>query len=60
MKTYYVNYSLLGSGVLEIVANSSSEAESIAMDLSDEILIREADFSDGFAIDDIEDDEGNE
>jgi len=60
MKTYFVNYSLLGSGVLEIVANSAYEADSIAMDVSMEILIRTTDFGDGFSIDNIEDEHGNE
>ena len=53
MKTYFVNYSMLGGGVLEIVANSAYEADSIAMDVSMEILMRTTDFGGGFSIDHI-------
>jgi hypothetical protein len=59
MKTYYVNYSLLSSGVLKIVANNAYEADSIASNVSTEILMRITDFSDGFAIDHILDEHGN-
>ena len=60
MKTYFVNYSMLGGGVLEIVANSAREADSIAMDVSMEILMRTTDFGGGFSIDHIDDEHGNE
>ncbi len=59
MKSYYFHYSLLGGGVLEVKANSLLDADSLVMDISDEILMDQTDFKHGLTIDYIEDEEGN-
>lgn len=59
MKSYYFHYSLLGVGVLEVKADSLSDADSLVMDVSDEILMDQTDFKRGLTIDYIEDEEGN-
>ena len=58
MKTYYFHYSLLGSGVLEVKANSLDEADSLVMNVSNEILMSETDFKRGFSIEYVEDENG--
>jgi hypothetical protein len=58
MKTYFVNYALLGGGVLEIKAKNKDAAVLIAMDVSDEMLRKVSEFDGGFSIDYIEDEDG--
>ena len=58
MKTYYFHYSLLGSGVLEVKANSLEEADILVMNVSDEILVSETDFKRGLKIEYVEDEDG--
>lgn len=59
MKSYYFQYSFLGSGVIEIKATSLSYAELLFSNVSNQLLILNTDFDGGLAIDCIEDDEGN-
>lgn len=60
MKKFYVNYSLLGSGTLVVMAKNIKEVEEIVWrDITDEILKRETDFKRGLSIEGIEDDLGN-
>jgi len=57
MEKYYVNYYV--TGVLVIEANSLDGAANVAMDVSEEQLMTETDFKDGFYIRNILDDNGN-
>lgn len=59
MKVYIVNYSVLGSGSLEILANNKSEAEELVSNMSYEEIKDDVCFDDGLSIDYIEDEDGN-
>ena len=58
MKKYIINYSLIGSGEIEIVANDLEDALEKAWDVTDEVLKRSTEFSDGFSIESVEDEDG--
>jgi hypothetical protein len=51
MKTFCLTYSLIGSGVVEIVARNEEEAKELLFNMSQEELIEAADFSDGIVVD---------
>ncbi len=59
MKSYYFHYSLLGGGVLEVKANSLSDADLLVMNVSNEILMDQTDFKRGLRIEYVEDEKGN-
>jgi len=54
MPKYYVHYSMLGSGVLEIEAENEEEADDLAFDKTTEELIEGCDFKRGLSVDHIE------
>jgi hypothetical protein len=54
MPKYYVEYTIMGGGSLEIEAANEEEADELAFDTSTEDLLENADFKGGFSVDSIE------
>jgi len=54
MATYDVTFTLMGSGVIEVEAETKEAAEDIVFDMTTEQLIECADFDGGFSVDEIE------
>jgi hypothetical protein len=54
MPTFEINFSLMGSGEVEIEANDAEHAEELLFDYSTEDLIEMCDFDDGLQLDSID------
>lgn len=59
MKKYFINYSILGGGCIEVIAKDRAEAEDLFYDLDVEELMGQTEFDDGPRLEWIEDEEGN-
>jgi len=55
-KMYLVNFSMMGSGCLEVLAHSAKEAKELAWDTSTKKLLKNCDFEDSFEIESVEKD----